>query len=110
MELRLLKMRTFVEDKSDLNELIERESKVRSKDFERPLRLRIFGPTVGSEFYRVDPGEIIALRLPVRSIVSSRAWSALDARFALTNSPHFQLCRTAHCADIRLLCPRPFDS
>ena len=24
--------------------------------------------------------------------------------FALTNSPHFRLRRTAHCADIRLLC------
>ena len=40
----------------------------------------------------------------VRSIVAARAWSALAARFALTNSPHFRLRRTAHCADIWLVC------
>ena len=40
----------------------------------------------------------------VRSIVAAHAWSAFAARFALTNSPHFRLCRTAHCADIWLVC------
>ena len=42
--------------------------------------------------------------ITVCSICASRAWSALDACFAPTNLPHFRLCRTAHCADIRLLC------
>ena len=32
----------------------------------------------------------------VRSIVAARAWSALAARFALTNSSRFRLRRTAH--------------
>ncbi len=40
----------------------------------------------------------------VRSIVAARAWSALTARFALTNSGHFRLCRTAHWADVSLVC------
>ena len=44
----------------------------------------------------------------VRSIVAARAWSALAARFALTNSGRFRLRRTAHRADTSLVCPRPF--
>ncbi len=43
----------------------------------------------------------------VRSIVASRAWSVLDARFALTNSGRFRLRRTAHRADASLVRPRP---
>ena len=40
----------------------------------------------------------------VRSIVAARAWSALAARFALTNSGRFRLRRTAHRADASLVC------
>ncbi len=40
----------------------------------------------------------------VRSIIASRTWSAPNARFAPTNSLHFRLRRTAHCADIQLVC------
>ena len=41
----------------------------------------------------------------VRSIVAARAWSALAARFALTNPGRFRLRRTAHRADTSLVCP-----
>ena len=47
---------------------------------------------------------ILFCRSPVRSIVAVRAWSALSARFALTNSVHFRLQRTAHCADVHFVC------
>ena len=62
-----------------------------------PLRRRPLYPTE----LRVH---ILFCRSPVRSIVAVRAWSALSARFALTNSVHFRLQRTAHCADVHFVC------
>ena len=55
-----------------------------------------------------EPGGI-QLR-SVRSIVAQTPWSGVCARFALTNSGRFLLCRTAHWADASFVCPLPYRS